>query len=499
MRLVEFERLTVAAGARTLIRELDWRIDRLEHAGIIGPNGSGKSLLASTIMGHCPPRQGTIRYHFDREGEASHARSWCYPREISCVTPNDQRSILGNGFHQARWNSFTERGDTVEQFLSPHKTARVNPYQRDAPPLPVREFLHRRERAMELLGITHLRSRHVAHLSDGEWRKVLIARSLIPAPQLLILDDPFCGLDAAARNTLTTGIDALMQSGAYTLLLMTTREEEVPRAIRRRLHLSGGEPIRPAPRAEARESSSRGAIPGNGERLVELEHVSIAYGDVRVLEDVSWTMRRGEHWLITGPNGAGKSTLLSLILADNPQGYGQEIRLFGRARGAGDSIWEFKRRIGWVAPELRVYYTGRTGTFDTVCSGFFDSIGLHAECTAEQQKAAHDCLALLGLAKSAGRSFSSLSIGEQRLTLLARALVKRPELLILDEPCQGLDAQNRRAIHQVLDRLCCEYDTHLIYVTHHQEERPRVLTHHLELECGKVVAAHPIAASGTEP
>ncbi len=183
-----------------------------------------------------------------------------------------------------------------------------------------------------------------------------------------------------------------------------------------------------------------------------------------------------------GPNGSGKSTLLSLIFGDNPQAYANTIFLFGKRKGSGESIWDIKRRIGFIAPELHAYYPRRFTGFDTVCSGFFDSIGLYRQCTLEQKETASWWMNRLELGACADRIFSSLSESEQRMVLMARALVKHPHLLILDEPCHGLDAENRKRILGIIDAVATHLETTVIFVTHIPDEIPRVITHRLMLE-----------------
>jgi molybdate transport system ATP-binding protein len=225
--------------------------------------------------------------------------------------------------------------------------------------------------------------------------------------------------------------------------------------------------------------------------LVSLRQVRVAYGESVILTDVTWTVRAGECWALQGPNGSGKTTLLSLLNGDNPQAYANDIRLFGRPRGSGESIWDLKRRIGWVAPEMQAHYAPATACREVVASGFFDSIGLYRDPTAEQQAEVARWLAGLGLAAHADQPFGALSAGEQRLVLFARALVKNPPLLVLDEPCVGLDPANRDRIVRLVDALGRQPGRALIYVTHHEEELPPAITHRLRLAQGRVVACGP--------
>ena len=217
-----------------------------------------------------------------------------------------------------------------------------------------------------------------------------------------------------------------------------------------------------------------------------MNNVNVAYRGAPVLRHVNWTVRKGEKWALLGPNGAGKTTLLSLILADNPQAYGNDIKLFGKKRGSGESIWEIKKRIGWVSPELQLYYPRGATCLQVACSGWFDSIGLFEKCTPRKRDASLKWLKKFGLSSRAKDTFAHLSEGEQRLTLLARAMVKDPELLILDEPCQGLDAENRDRFLQVVDSVCRHKNKTMIYVTHRSDEFPKCITNVLGIDAGRV-------------
>jgi molybdate transport system ATP-binding protein len=192
--------------------------------------------------------------------------------------------------------------------------------------------------------------------------------------------------------------------------------------------------------------------------------------------------------VVLGPNGAGKTTLLSLILADNPQAYANDITLFGRRRGSGESIWEIKQSIGWVAPELQLYYPKSATCLDVICSGFFDSVGLYRQCSAGQREVALSWMRRLSLSEQAETPLEQVSEGEQRRVLIARALVKGPALLVLDEPCQGLDADNRDRVLQAINWVGSRPETSMIYVTHRADELPPNITHVLRLNEGRVVS-----------
>ncbi|RZK61188.1 MAG: ATP-binding cassette domain-containing protein, partial [Hymenobacter sp.] len=217
--------------------------------------------------------------------------------------------------------------------------------------------------------------------------------------------------------------------------------------------------------------------------LVRLRDVTVRYGEKVVLDAITWEVKPGERWALTGPNGAGKTTLLSLLNGDNPQAYGKDITLFDRRRGTGESIWDIKRHIGFVSPELLHYFPGQLTSQQVVETGFTDKL-VRAGTTPAQRALASRWLRVLGLAASAALPLRQLPASQQRLVLVARALVKSPPLLLLDEPGQGLDAAQLAHFRAVLDRLCASSPVALIYVSHYEREIPSSVSQVLRLAQG---------------
>ena len=505
--LLTVENITIRANTNLCFAGTNWCMQADEQWAVIGATGAGKTLFVKALCGQLPVVDGQIRYYFD--GTPS-GRSYLQRGEIILLTAETQHEVLQQyaGYHQMRWQSTESAGvATVAEFLARpgidgHSPYAVNPSRADE-----RSVATRREQAVGLLGIGALLDRKLIHLSHGEGRKVLLARALMQSPKLLILDDPFGGLDADTRKTLSGYLAAILASGQPRLLLVLSRPDELPDGITHILGIAGFQVAAQGTKAavlaspfakglfhpDARPRREERRLPATdwsplppGTPLIELEHASVIYQDVTVLDDITWTMRQGEHWAIRGPNGAGKSTLLSLILADNPQAYANELKLFGRRRGSGESIWDIKQQIGWVAPEFHTYYQSMATCQTIVCSGLFDSVGLYHTVTPTQAHRALKWMQALGIEALAERPFREVSIGEQRLVLLARALVKQPRLLILDEPCQGLDGLNRSRIIRLLDSLCRQTPVSLLVVTHHLDELPRSITHVLQLENGRM-------------
>ena len=215
---------------------------------------------------------------------------------------------------------------------------------------------------------------------------------------------------------------------------------------------------------------------------MRLRQASVRYIDNVVFEGINWTISPGEHWQVKGPNGSGKTCLLNLVTGDHPQCYVNDISLFGFRRGQGETIWQIKQYMGFVSTALHWDYRLSVGVRNVIVSGFYDSIGLYQRATETQLEIADKWLALMGLNRKATASFSSLSYGEQRIILIARAMVKHPPLLLLDEPCLGLDDANRQLVLALTERILDEGRTTLVYVTHHQEDRIDSIENELVLD-----------------
>ncbi|MEY8183369.1 molybdate ABC transporter ATP-binding protein ModF [Serratia marcescens] len=357
------------------------------------------------------------------------------------------------------------------------------------------------ERLAAQFGITALLTRRFKYLSTGETRKTLLCRALMPEPDLLILDEPFDGLDVHSRAQLATLLSELSAQG-QTVVLVLNRFDDIPdfvrqvgvladctltnRGPRRQVmadalvaQLAHSENLSGLALPEEEDPTQKVSLPAD-RPLIVLRDGVVSYNDRPILNHLDWQVNPGEHWQIVGPNGAGKSTLLSLITGDHPQGYSNDLTLFGRRRGSGETIWEIKRHIGYVSSSLHLDYRVNTSVRNVVLSGFFDSIGIYQAVSDRQRQLTEQWLALLGLDGARGDApFHSLSWGQQRLALIARALVKHPALLILDEPLQGLDPLNRQLVRRFIDVLIGQGATQLLFVSHHAEDAPQCITHRL--------------------
>lgn len=497
-------------GEQVIFEDTTWAMGRDEQWAVLGPNGSGKALFAEGLCGRLPLVKGELRYHFRPP------RGLIAEESIALVSFATRRQSQAGLTMQSRWNSLEmDVGSTVSELLSYECVMEVNPFEvRDDNLADRAAFEKRRRTAVQKLDLHSLLERHASLLSTGEAQRVQLARALCRPLRLLILDDPFIGLDTNNRRHFRDFLEKLMRSG-LRVIVITPRTDDLPAGVTHLLCLNCCRVASMGPRWElptqafaAKESpaNTNSAQPlspntrlrwarnalraprnslGSATELVRLRNVHVRYGELDVLRGVNWTICEGESWALLGPNGSGKTTLLSLIMGDNPQAYTNEVVVFGKRRGSGESIWELKTHIGWVSPELQLHFAGSTRCLAVVLSGFDDTVGLFRRPKGQQQREAQRWLARFGLKDFESMPLAALSAGQQRMVLLARALVKKPRLLILDEPCQGLDAAHRDAFLQMVEHLMRQDSATVIYVTHREEEIPPSIHRVLRLRYGE--------------
>lgn len=460
-------------------KPINLHIGKGEHIAIVGPNGGGKSLLVDTITGRYPLLMNEVAYDFS-------------PSESEMVCDNVKyitfRDSYGDSdatyYYQQRWNTH----DIDE-----------TPIVRDL--LPACADGELKDALYDLFGVEAMLDKHIILLSSGELRKFQLTRTLLSGPRVLIMDNPFIGLDAKTRDLLHVLLRRLTEMTRLQVILVLSKTDDIPEfithvipvedrtcgdkiSLQEYLHQRREVPahVLPEEKRERILNLPYGENLYHAEHIVDLNKVSIRYGDRTILKDLDWTVRCGEKWALSGDNGSGKSTLLSLVCADNPQSYACDIALFGRKRGSGESIWEIKKHIGYVSPEMHRAYLKNLPAIDIVASGLHDSIGLYRKMQEKDRAVCEWWMDIFGIADLKDRNFLQLSSGEQRMVLLARAFVKDPELLILDEPLHGLDMWNRRLVKDVIEAFCERKDKTMIMVTHYREELPAVITNALYLK-----------------
>ncbi|MBK5722526.1 ATP-binding cassette domain-containing protein [Dysgonomonas sp. Marseille-P4677] len=459
-------------------RPVNFQIREGQHWAIIGANGSGKTQFVDLLLGKYALKNGVV-VSKNSDGDALPISAI-----VKSVAFRDIYSIMDtqNSYYQQRWN----KGD--DQDL---------PIVRDLVDYADKKWLNT---LLNWFGISELMDKEVTSLSSGELRKFLIVKSLIEKPRVLILDNPFIGLDASSRITLNELLVRLSELDGLQIVLVLPNVKDIPDVITHVLPLKNKELLPVIPLFDFKRDTElinylfekREGLHVNllKDKLRQesssfnnsavLKNIEVRYGKRTILRDLSWTVSKGDKWALLGANGAGKSTLLSLICGDNPQAYANDITLFDKKRGTGESIWDIKRRIGYISPEMHLYYLKNVKSLDVVGSGFFDTIGLYRKCDSDQELIALAWMEIFGVSHLKDISFLHISSGEQRLVLLARVFVKNPDLLILDEPLHGLDAFNKNRVKKIIEDFC-DVNKSLIYVTHYEDEIPNVVDKRLVL------------------
>ncbi len=487
----------IAQNNSYAINNLNWQVKQGEHWVLLGKNGSGKSALTATLIGQAVCESGrrdsTIKHV---EIVSSDAQKQLLNQELVREQEHDAPSLVRDIIYSA-----SEAADDANSFdVDPFDDALC-------------------QQLIAAFDFERLLSRHFRDLSTGETRKLLLIKALSAKPDLLVLDEPFEGLDTHSVTKLCEILDALSSDARCfdarcfdertdtSFILVLNRLDHIPSFVTHYGYVNDGQlqhtlakpteeqiadllkllhiettslSIPKAERAHADKAFT-------GEVLVNLKNAKVAYGGEAVFKNLNWTIKKHQHWQLTGRNGSGKTCLLNLITGDNPQCYNNDIEVFGYQRGSGESIWMIKQHIGYISNALHMDYRVGVSALNTIISGFFDSIGLYQPPTDEQKNIAMQWLELLGLDNKQGTPFTQFSYGDQRMLLIARAMVKHPTLLILDEPCLGLDEANRLRVLMLIEKICDASvggvsGTTVIYVNHHSEDRIKGIDHYLAME-----------------
>lgn len=488
---------TFRVGERVVFKRTNWQMLAREQWAVVGRNGSGKSLLAAALQGTLPLVEGDIEYHFGQIGEGG------AEQRISSVSFEDQRGLAGDSLAAARWFSLEqEESAAVADLLTFDSVEEINPFVVADHRVARIDFERRLKGVVRALGIAPLLNRRLVQLSNGEMRKLLIARALLKQPKLLILDDPMAGLDATYRVQFHKILATLSRRKDMRLLLMVTRAEDLPTSVTHLALVERCRLIAQGPKATMlRDKRVRAlfAVPRlkqkavsrtseAGRELIRLEDVRLAFGSKTVLRGLTWTVREGESWAIVGRNGAGKSALMSLIAGNLSPASARAFALFGRRRGTGESRTWVRRHIGEVSPELHLHFDLNQSVLEAVLTGFTDTLQLMSRPSSKRRTEAMKWLRRFGLQRHTNTAMRDLSAGKQRMVLLARALARKPALLLLDEPGQGLDAQNRRLFMQAVEELVRRRAT-ILYTTHRADEIPPSIRRSLTIrQCRALLA-----------
>lgn len=477
---ISINNATIQFDEKFILKNINWTIESAQHWVITGTNGSGKSALAAVLAGVGEVESGSVKG---------------IPQNIGLVSFEAQAELIAKELKK----DDADIMDVISLGTPVHEMIFVD----CADPKLAEELVGK-------FGLTHLLERAFRKLSTGETRKVMLIRALSNKPNLLILDEPFDGLDADTLILLQEHLASI--ADIVTMVMVLNRFDEMPDfithvAYMEKIHHKGNiETGRLAFTIDRKdktafeelsqlfhlkttdlavpETDSANALPtlDPNQPLIKLKDVSIKYGDTIIVDKLNWEIEQGQHWQLSGPNGSGKTGVLSLITGDHPQCYVNDIFVFGFQRGSGESIWQIKQFIGYVSTALQWEYRVSTSCRNVIISGFYDSIGMYSKSTDNQKKIANEWLELLGMKDRADQPFNKLSYGDQRLLLIARAMVKHPPLLILDEPCLGLDDMNRQVVLALIEKICEASETTVLYVNHHAEDQIKGIEKYLKLE-----------------
>lgn len=478
-----------------MAKPVDFSLDNGEHIAIVGGNASGKSMLVDIITSAHPLLMKDVEYDFTPKKSHLASDNIKYMTFRDCYGGDSER----NYYLQQRWNQhdIDENTPTVGDMLN-------DAYRITGEDTPERQAF--REHLYDIFNLRYLMDKYIILLSSGELRKFQLAKALMGDPRVLIMDNPFIGLDKETRQQLREVLETLAKERALQVILILAKDEDIPKFITHVVEVKDMEVMPKLTREEyfndvenrtpktlvsEEELKERMdailALPYNDtdyntHEVVRMNGVSIRYGSRTILKSLDWTVNNGECWALSGQNGSGKSTLLSLVCADNPQSYACDIVLFDKQRGTGETIWDIKKHIGYVSPEMHRSYNRDMPAIRIVASGLKDSVGLYVKPSEKDYEQCRFWMKIFGIEELAERTFLKLSSGEQRMILLARAFVKDPELLILDEPLHGLDKERGELVKTIIDTFSKRRNKTIIMVTHYEENLPPCITNKIYLK-----------------
>ncbi len=452
--MVTIHDVQVVRYGETLLQHFSWSIKEGENWIITGNNGCGKTMLLELLAGNIHASQGEVNYSFV-EGNTWEQRYWDKKRKIKLIPTHAIHALFrGNGelYYQQRY--YASGGEPrLVRSLFENDTARIQELKLPAS-----------------LNVDGLLDRGIDRLSNGQLKKILLLQSLLHStPHLLLLDYPFEGLDRQSREDLSAFIDFISREHGVQIILVD-HHHHLPQVMNRRLTLDNFQiisqatvkPVHTMTQEKPEKNITRCDRVSVQKPIVDIRNLCVRYGNTVVIDNFNWTIYPGDRWALLGRNGSGKTTLFSLIFADHPMAYSQEIYLFGKRRGSGESIWDIKKRINYLGPELVSYLNPST----IFVSAQNYVTGLHKK---PDQKKLDALVEYFGAAEWFSRPVRFLSSGELQLMLIISSFLEEKEILLLDEPFQFLDIKQKNRVTEYLQGHLSSQTT-LILITHYEED-----------------------------
>ncbi|MDR3362874.1 MAG: ATP-binding cassette domain-containing protein [Desulfovibrio sp.] len=454
---------------KPVLRDIVWRLERGRHCALIGANGAGKSTLLRLLRGELWPCAGHIYWHTEEGAEQSPLAGRAM---TAMVSPAQQ------GQYQRQAWDITGKELLLTGFDDTPLLYSDSTASRDAAVKSLAAHLH----------LEGLLERTLPTFSQGQLRLLLLGRALLRAPSLLLLDECADGLDMLNKRRFYAVLEEV--AATCTVVVTSHRQDGIPAWCAQRLYVRQGRlsAMTCAPRHRTEKTREKiPASPAKDSLLFSLENVTVFIDRRKVLRDINWSVRAGEHWRITGDNGSGKSTLLRLLAGDEFVADGGRIRrvLPDRGNDGAQTLADIRKRVRLVSDLSQALYSYPLDALEFVCTGFDNTVGVYREYTAREREEALNSMKLLDIAALAGRSIRMLSSGQLRRLFLARALAGKPEILLLDEPCSGLDAESRTNYLDILDKLA-DQGMHLVFVTHHEDDAPLCINRQAHMEDGRL-------------
>lgn len=460
-----------------VLSSFSFQIKEGEHTCIQGPMGSGKTILMRSLAGFAQLQDGDLEFLSD--GKA--ISKFEFYKDVSLVEFSKPGKYFNpkNHFYQQRYHHHME--DDFSKSVTIQDLMVLKGFSIAAKD--VRLYLQR-------CNLWDHLDKSLIQLSSGQRRKLQLVLSLLHLPKVLLLDSPYIGLDAESREDLNDWLNELVIENKLQII-MVAEERDVPSWVKGRIELpataTNNTPSDKSCLEQIQKTWKNNALFQFVDPLIELKNIKIKFDKNQLFENVNWTVNHGDRIAIIGNNGAGKSTLISLLNADNPKVYCNNVNMFGVRRGSGDSIWDIKKKTGFISSELHLYFTENMSCLKVIATGFFDTKFIPRKLENSEIELIEFYTDYFKLSHLLNRDYRQISMGQQKVILFIRAIIKSPPLLLLDEPFQGFDAKSIDKAKKLLNLMADQLNTTLIFITHYQDEIPECINRRFQLEDGELI------------